>query len=154
MPGAAEALRGFDGNGILLGLASNAQPYTLRELEQTLANAGLSFKLFTPALCMFSFEVGFSKPDPHFFRLLTARLRLMGVQTAETLLIGNSPENDVIPARAQGWQIWHLTAEGVESVKHTGAWSDAAKWFKQKRDASTLRSTATEDGLLRRTGGA
>src|SRR5205814_1246308 len=65
MPGAAEALRAFSGDGMHLGLASNAQPYTLRELEQTLAEAGLSRNLFDPALSIFSFEVGFSKPDPH-----------------------------------------------------------------------------------------
>jgi FMN phosphatase YigB (HAD superfamily) len=133
MPGAAAALRAFSSDGLHLGLASNAQPYTLRELEHTLADAGLSLKLFDPALTVFSFQIGFSKPDPHFFRLLTARLRVMGVQAGETLLIGNSPENDVIPARAQGWQIWHLTAEGIVPHKQMGLWSDVGKWFEETR---------------------
>jgi putative hydrolase of the HAD superfamily len=133
MPGAAAALRAFSTDGLHLGLASNAQPYTLRELEQTLADTGLGIELFDPALTIFSFQIGFSKPDPHFFRLLTARLRILGVQAGETLLIGNSPENDVIPARAQGWQIWHLTAEGVVPNKQMGLWADVGKWFETTR---------------------
>jgi len=129
MPGAAAVLKAFNPAKILLGVASNAQPYTLRELDQALASAGFSRKIFTPALCFFSFEVGFSKPSPHFFRLLTTRLRLMGVAAAETLLIGNCPENDVVPARAQGWQIWHLTDEGTGPEKQTGAWGQLGGWF-------------------------
>jgi putative hydrolase of the HAD superfamily len=131
MPGAAAALRAFSSDGLLLGLASNAQPYTLRELKQTLSEAGLDLDLFDPALTVFSFQIGFSKPDPHFFRLLTARLRVMGVQASETMMIGNSPENDVIPARAQGWQIWHLTAEGIVPNKQMGLWPDVAKWVRE-----------------------
>ena len=133
MPGASAALRAFSADGLHLGLASNAQSYTLRELEQTLGDADLSLKLFDPALTIFSFQIGFSKPDPHFFRLLTARLRILGVKAGETLLIGNSPENDVIPARAQGWQIWHLTADGVVPNKQMGLWADVGKWFENRR---------------------
>jgi FMN phosphatase YigB (HAD superfamily) len=136
MPEAADVLKAFDHSRILLGVASNAQPYTLRELEQALKGVGLSSRLFNPALCFFSFEVGFSKPDPNFFRLLTTRLRLMGVQPAETLLIGNCPENDVVPARAQGWQIWHLTGDGENPELQTGAWGKLGGWFGEGRKES------------------
>lgn len=63
MPGAADALRGFSASQHFLGLVSNSQPYTLRELDAALAAAGLSRALFPPDLCFFSFEHGFSKPD-------------------------------------------------------------------------------------------
>jgi|ERR1043166_3736748 putative hydrolase of the HAD superfamily len=146
MPGAAAALRALSSDGLHLGLASNAQPYTLHELEHALTDAGLSLKIFDPALTIFSFQIGFSKPDPHFFRMLTARLRVMGVHVEETMMIGNSPENDVIPARAQGWQIWHLTADGIVPNKQMGLWADVGKWFETMRalQTSSFKSQASE----------
>jgi FMN phosphatase YigB (HAD superfamily) len=57
----------------------------------------------------------------------------MGVQPAETLLIGNCPENDVVPAQAQGWQIWHLTGDGENPEVQTGAWGKLGGWFGERR---------------------
>jgi FMN phosphatase YigB (HAD superfamily) len=91
-----------------MGIASNAQPYTLRELEGALLGRGLSLAVFTPELCFWSFEHGFSKPDPHVVRLLSARLRARGVRPDDTLMVGDRMDNDIEPARAQGWQTWKL----------------------------------------------
>lgn len=100
--------------GIVLGIVSNAQPYTLRELDEMLGGAGLSRDLFAPDLCVWSFENGFSKPDPHVFRLLSFRLQRRGIRPDETLVIGDRMDNDIEPARAQGFQTWWLneSAEG------------------------------------------
>lgn len=106
--GAAECLRQLRAEQVLLGIASNAQAYTLRELEDCLRDAGLDFSLFDPALCFWSFEHGFSKPDPHVFRILTTRLAARGIGATGILMVGDRRDNDVLPALAEGWQAWHL----------------------------------------------
>ncbi len=85
--------------GVLLGIASNAQPYTLREL----AECGVDLGWFERELCVWSFECGFSKPDPHVFRMLTARLAHRGIAPGEVLMVGDREDNDLRPARAAGW---------------------------------------------------
>ena len=125
MPGAADVLRALGRWKARLGLVSNSQPYTLWELDGSLAGAGLKAKLFCRELSLLSFELGFSKPDPHVFRLLTARLRGLGITAAETLVVGDRLDNDIVPARAQGFQTWHLNAAcGTET--RTGDWSALA----------------------------
>ena len=125
MPGAAEALHALNRGAMRLGLASNSQPYTLRELADALAPVGLTRQIFTPALCFLSFEHGFSKPDPHVFGLLAARLRALDIQPAETLMVGDRLDNDVAPARAQGFRTWHLTSEATQPLG--GPWPDLLK---------------------------
>jgi FMN phosphatase YigB (HAD superfamily) len=94
--------------GIPLGIVSNAQPYTLRELGEALGGIGRSLCLFEKDLCIWSFENGFSKPDPHVFRILSFRLERRGIHPSETLVIGDRMDNDIEPARAQGFQTWWL----------------------------------------------
>jgi len=129
MPGAADALRKARDKGLLLGLASNSQPYTLRELDAALATAGLSRELFDPSLCFYSFKHGFSKPAPEVFRFLGNQLQARGIQPAETMMIGNRLENDVIPARSQGWQAWHFTEQASTKNGGEGNWSQFASWL-------------------------
>ena len=110
MPGADDVLRLLQGRGVPVGIASNAQPYTLRELGRELAPAGIEIGYFASDLCFWSFAHGFSKPDPHVFRLLTARLRARGLAPGEALMVGDRLDNDIAPARAQGWRTWRLVA--------------------------------------------
>lgn len=113
-PQAPALLRDCHRRGILLGIVSNAQPYTLRELTELLAPSGLSLDVFEKDLSLWSFENGFSKPDPHVFRLLTFRLERRGLRPGDTLLVGDRLDNDIEPSRAQGFQTWWLneSAEG------------------------------------------
>jgi FMN phosphatase YigB (HAD superfamily) len=106
--GAAECLRQLNDHGILLGIASNSQAYTLRELTAALQGTGLNLSMFDREVRFWSFENGFSKPDPHVFRILTARLEARGINPAETLMVGDRLDNDIEPARAFSWQVWHL----------------------------------------------
>ncbi len=106
-PGWSEILSRLHRARIPLGIASNAQPYTLAELTEALRPFGLDLGLFEPDLRFWSFEHGFSKPNPHVFRILSARLRLRGLDPARTLMVGDREDNDVVPARAFGWQTWH-----------------------------------------------
>jgi FMN phosphatase YigB (HAD superfamily) len=129
VPEAAEVLAALAQRKTLLGIASNAQPYTLRELDTALATAGLSRSLFQPELCFWSFAFGFSKPDPHVFRLLSARLSAQGVGSDETLIVGDRPDNDIEPARAQGWRTWRLTPPTAAPVSGQGDWKQFVQCY-------------------------
>jgi FMN phosphatase YigB (HAD superfamily) len=108
MNGAVEFLAACRERGILLGIASNAQPYTLREL----AECGVEIGWFEPDLCVWSFENGFSKPNPHVFRMLSARLAHRSIGASEVLMVGDREDNDVVPARAAGWGTFWFGEEG------------------------------------------
>ena len=129
-PAAAHLLASLHEHGVLLGLASNCQPYTLAELEAQFATAGLTLDIFHPSLRFLSFEHGYSKPDPHVFRLLAARLRRFGVTTGEALVVGDRLDNDVAPARAQGFQAWQLAAASSSSPM-AGGWESLAKHWQR-----------------------
>jgi FMN phosphatase YigB (HAD superfamily) len=112
MPGCAEFLRRCLERGILLGIASNAQAYTLRELDSALKERALDRSIFQSDLTVWSFEHGFSKPDPHLFEILRARLQNRSIVASETLMIGDRLDNDVAPARKTGWRTWLFSADG------------------------------------------
>ena len=105
---AVGALESLHAAGILTGLASNAQHYTRDELTA----AGISIAGFHPQLCFISGDHGFAKPSPRVFSLLSERLAALGIAPHETLMIGDSAENDIAPARAAGWRTC-LVEEGV-----------------------------------------
>jgi putative hydrolase of the HAD superfamily len=131
--GAAECLRRLNENGILLGIASNSQAYTLRELTAALRGTGLNLSMFDREVRFWSFENGFSKPDPHVFRILTARLEARGVSPAETLMVGDRLDNDIEPARAHGWQTWQLAARPSAADGAAGNWRELAAWLERNR---------------------
>lgn len=126
MPGAAEVLRTLMHRNVALGLISNSQPYTLRELDLACATAGLDRSLFLPDLSLLSFELGFSKPDPHIYRTLVARLARRGICPAQALVVGDRDDNDIQPARAQGFQTWHLASAGGTDSGRAGGWHELA----------------------------
>jgi putative hydrolase of the HAD superfamily len=125
-PEAAQILSKASQANVLLGLASNCQPYTLRELDAALASAGLSFTIFKSELCFFSFAHGFAKPDPHVFRLLLARLKVLGISPTQTLMVGDRPENDIDSARAQAFRVWQLTPYPTNAGTQSGDWHQLA----------------------------
>ncbi len=106
--GTAAALRWLKDRPCLLGIASNAQAYTLRELTEALAAHELGLDRFESHLCFWSFEHGFSKPDPHVFQVLTARLAALGISPQDTLMVGDRLDNDIEPAKAHGWRTWQF----------------------------------------------
>jgi putative hydrolase of the HAD superfamily len=95
-----------------LGIASNAQAYTGPELDAGLAEASLTSAVFAPDLVLWSWQLGFSKPDPYFFQVLLARLAARGIAPGEALMVGDRADNDIAPARAAGLMTWHLQAKG------------------------------------------
>jgi FMN phosphatase YigB (HAD superfamily) len=109
---AVAALRWLKEHQCLLGIASNAQAYTLREWQEALVTHGLGMEMFKRDLCFWSFEHGFSKPDPHVMQILTCRLAALGIAPHQTLMVGDRLDNDIEPARAFGWQTWQVGASG------------------------------------------
>jgi hypothetical protein len=87
-----------------------------------LQGAGLNLSQFDREVRFWSFENGFSKPDPHVFRILTARLEARGIRPAETLMVGDRLDNDIEPAQAFGWQTWQLVP--VKQNAKSGNWHD------------------------------
>jgi putative hydrolase of the HAD superfamily len=103
MPGAAETLRELSSRGLLLGLVSNAQFYTVPVMENclgdSLANLGID-----PEFCVFSYLERRAKPDVHLFEIARERLLGRGVRADEVLYVGNDVRNDIEPAKAAGFR--------------------------------------------------
>lgn len=129
MEGADEALASFKEKDLLMGVASNAQDYTFSELDTCLAKVGLDRSLFNPRFCFWSFMNGFSKPNPHVFRILSARAMHVGIQPDEILMVGDRIDNDLIPAQKHGWHTWHLNLQTGPSDYQGGDWSDLMKYI-------------------------
>ena len=102
MPGAKKLLEALVAAGIPLGYVSNAQFYTPLLLEG-LFSEPLGSRGVLEKLCFFSYEFGFSKPEPKFFEKASRSLGAMGIAAGETLVLGNSAENDTAPAKKQGF---------------------------------------------------
>lgn len=121
----AALLRWLQERAVRLGIVSNAQAYTWRELDAALATHDLDRRVFERDLCVLSFEHGFSKPDPHSFRILTARLEARGIPPTSILMVGDRLDNDIEPARACGWQTWHRTGSPDT------AWANLRNWLQE-----------------------
>ena len=115
--GAAEALRKFKERGLALGIVSNSQFYTMPILGLTLGINPEDF--FNPKLTFLSFQLGFSKPSPYFFRLVKTTVLHLGFRPEEVLVVGNDLENDVMAAKAHGLQavLFHGNDQSVRLGK-------------------------------------
>jgi FMN phosphatase YigB (HAD superfamily) len=129
MPGAVSLLKILHAKKLKLGIASNAQPYTLLELGSLLEPQNVKLDIFDPDLTFWSWENGFSKPSPLVFRILTARLKAQGIRPEEVLMVGDRVDNDVHPARAQGWQTWHLWDVPSSTEMPGGDWAALQAWL-------------------------
>jgi len=103
MPGAVETLRELYLRGLLLGLVSNAQFYTVPALESCLGDS-LSIFGIDSKLCIFSYHERRAKPDVHLFEIARDRLLERGIQPEEVLYVGNDVRNDIDPAKAIGFR--------------------------------------------------
>jgi FMN phosphatase YigB (HAD superfamily) len=119
---AGDCLKHIRNSRRLLGIASNSQAYTLQELDSLLRPVRLRLSHFDEHLRFWSFEHGFSKPDPHVFRILTTRLEARGIKPVETLMVGDRADNDIEPAREHGWQTWLLTLRKKGDGRTGGNW--------------------------------
>lgn len=100
-PNTKELLAELNSNGIHVGIISNAQSYTLDDMNNLLGEN--MFNSFDRNLCLFSYELGFSKPNPNVFSEMTDRLRAEGVKPSEAIFIGNHALKDIKTAQEAGY---------------------------------------------------
>jgi putative hydrolase of the HAD superfamily len=115
MPGARALLETLRARGLLLGIISNAQFYTLPVMEGVFG-AGLDDLGFHPDLRLFSFEEGEGKPSLRLFEALREKAAAFGIAAHEILYLGNDWKKDVLPARAAGFRTG-LFAGDVRSLR-------------------------------------
>jgi len=101
MPRAGETMARLHGEGVLLGLLSNAQANTLPALDEAL---GAVTGMLEPELTILSYQYGMAKPSPELFELLARRLAGFGILPGETLFVGNDPLQDIAPAERAGFR--------------------------------------------------
>jgi FMN phosphatase YigB (HAD superfamily) len=146
-PGADTILRALDFRDVLLGLISNAHPYTPVELALALHapyasvesflpvaaahgaftgdTAARELEIFTAPLCFWSYSHGFGKPNLHAFQHVATRLRARRIAANEVLMVGCDELNDLQPARRFGWRTWRITTDGP-AQPGAGSWADLA----------------------------
>lgn len=125
MPGAIELLGDLRARGLLLGIISNAQFYTLPVMEG-LFGAGLDDLGFHPDLRVFSFEEGEGKPSLRLFETLRERAAAVGIAASEIFYLGNDWKKDVVPAKAVGFRTG-LFAGDVRSLRLGGVGEEEAR---------------------------
>ena len=126
-PSCGPILRQCAQHGILLGVASNSQAYTLRELQLALKKERLDLSIFQTDLTFWSFQHGFSKPDPYVFQLLRARLLNRRIDSSQTLMIGDREDNDLRPAETVGWRTWQFSQ--CSENANRGDWKSLARFL-------------------------
>ncbi|MBW1975501.1 MAG: HAD family hydrolase [Deltaproteobacteria bacterium] len=100
---------------ILIGIVSNAQYYTEVVLQWLLGRS--LFDFVDRNLAIFSYKLGFAKPDPHFFRYAEVAVRLMGLAPKNVWVVGNDPINDMASSRPYGFATVLFAGKGsIEEV--------------------------------------
>jgi len=139
MPGARALLETLRARGLLLGIISNAQFYTLPVMEG-LFGAGLDDLEFHPDLRLFSFEAGEGKPSLRLFEALREKAAAFGIAAHEIFYLGNDWKKDVLPARAAGFRTG-LFAGDVRSLR-LGEVTEKEAWESVDAVITTLEQVA------------
>lgn len=122
-PGAAATLNRLRQAGIVQGIISNAQFYTpihlRRLLRQDLGEPGLEFTdIFTDSLVLFSYELGYGKPNPRGFHKAIALLNRQGITREEILYIGNDMLCDVWCSLRAGIRSAFFVGDATQTFAH------------------------------------
>lgn len=99
-PGVKKALTDLKKKGLKLGILSNAQFYTLMIMEKKLKKPMNHF--FDKDIELYSFRLGYSKPNPKGFEMLKKRLNKHKIKPNETLFVGNDTLKDIWAAKKAG----------------------------------------------------
>lgn len=103
--GAADTLRVLAERGIVQGLISDAQCFTVVQLQRGLkqqdASANLDDWVAADARAL-SCKLGTKKPNENLFRHVLGVLRERGIEPEQVLHVGSRIANDVVPAKRLG----------------------------------------------------
>jgi len=101
-PMIADCLSTLRDRGFIQGIISNAQFYTPIRLKRLLGqDLG---DIFTESLVYFSYELGYSKPNPLAFQRAIETLQPQNITPDQILFIGNDMLNDVATAQESGFR--------------------------------------------------
>jgi len=103
MPGAAECLTRLAEGGLLLGIVSNAQFYTLALLEALFGCRPESLG-FDPGMQFYSYQHGWGKPSRRLFEMAASELAERSIDPSKVICVGNDMLNDVSGARDMGFR--------------------------------------------------
>ncbi len=134
--GVSECLTRLKENKIELGIVSNSQFYTMPILKKVL-QIDLD-QILNPNFVFLSYEIGFAKPDPHFFLLAKTKLALNEIAPEEAVVIGNDWVNDVMSSRNFGFQGLFFRGEGREQEYDPGAIGKGVAVAYNYKDVETL----------------
>jgi pantothenate kinase-related protein Tda10/FMN phosphatase YigB (HAD superfamily) len=97
-------------NNIKLGIISNAQFYTEKDLlkllktTQEFKDVKSIYDVFEKDLCFFSYKIGFSKPNTKIFDLVNKKLSSYNISMNESLFVGNDVFNDIYSGNQSNMQ--------------------------------------------------
>lgn len=91
--------------GLPVGIVSNAQAYTRELMSRHFPDLWAHVR---PDLLAFSYEHRISKPDARLFEKALAPLINEDISIGDVLMIGDSMEKDITPARSLGLRALHL----------------------------------------------
>lgn len=111
MPHARLCLEDVRARGLLLGIISNAQFYTLDLFEALLDRPPEGWG-FDPDVRFYSFRYGRGKPGTWLYERAAERLRQRGITAGQTLYVGNDMLNDVWPAAKVGFRTALFAGDG------------------------------------------
>ncbi len=120
-PGAAAALETLRQADIIQGIISNAQFYTplhlrrLLRMEQGRDDIELE-EFFSESLVLFSYELGFSKPNPRAFHLAIETLSRQGISPEEIVYLGNDMLNDISVAQRCGLRTILFAGDSTQTL--------------------------------------
>lgn len=95
-----------------LAVLSNCSAWECADLEKL----GISAHF---AAVLYSFSIGYAKPDPQMFR---AAERAMGMTAEELILVGDS-DSDITGARGAGWSSVYVSRAGPTRLASLSDWS-------------------------------
>ncbi len=116
IPGVSLLLELLRSQSIPLGIISNAQWYTPLVLE-TLYQDDLSTLGFDQEHCLWSYQNGYSKPNPRLFQEMKESLHKRQISPSQCLYLGNDEHKDILPALEMGFQT-ALYVGDQTSIRH------------------------------------
>jgi len=120
-PGIADCLTKLSHAHLVQGIISNAQFYTPIQLRRLLREELQRYTVeledfFDESLVFFSYELGYSKPNPAAFQKANRILAQQGIKPEEIVYIGNDMLNDVWAAAQAGWQTILFAADETQTT--------------------------------------